>query len=316
LAASGYSLDDMVDAATRNEGRLKQITYFDMLRLNKAFPRYYWKGLKKNHLDFRNVEDIIRNFFRFESPLSTDGIEEYMRNAMTANDFKSLDADLFIIATRLNPIPGTYKDVFCKKDFHNAEFEAQYRSDVKISDAVAASCAVPGILAPRTVRTNSHSIDFIDGETRKTLSTHVARDAGADLIFVSHTYVPYTFKEEIGSLKKYGMYTVATQAVYILVSQKIENAKLIYGAKRDAVNSVKRFIKESKMPKNMARKLMKGLLKDLRYNPDLVQITTCPSDPEFFMKPHFSPDKDCAKRIIEHGYEQGLKDLSGYRFEL
>ena len=47
-------------------------------------------------------------------------------------------------------------------------------------------------------------IYYIDGEIRDTLSTHVAIDAGADLVIASHTHQPYHFQKEIGSLTEHG----------------------------------------------------------------------------------------------------------------
>jgi len=314
LAASGFSLDDMIDSFTRGEGKLKHITYFDLLSFNKSLPRYFLKGLKKNHLNIRCPEDIIKNLLRIESPFSTDGIEEYIRSVLPTNDFRKLKPELFITGTRLNPVEGFYKDVFCRHDFHNEEFQALYRSDIAISEAVAASCAIPGLLAPRTIKSNIGSIDFIDGETRKTLSTHIARDADAELIFVSYTHVPYEFKENIGSLKKFGIAVVLTQAINIALSQRIENAKLIYTAKKDALDAIKEYANKCSIPDDAAKKLAKYVAKRLRYNSKLVQVTTHPTDNEFFLEPYLDPSKDCAKKIINHGYEQGLKDLNMHGF--
>ena len=62
---------------------------------------------------------------------------------------------------------------------------------------------------------------YIDGEIRDTLSTHVASDHGCETIISSWTHTPYHWHDEVGSLIHYGLPAICTQAIYLLIQQKI-----------------------------------------------------------------------------------------------
>ena len=310
IVGGGFSLDEMIDAFTKEDSRLKKLRYFDLITFNRDLISDYIKGLMHNNFGFTGIESLISNLLRFNSPLSTDGIENYIKEILPVNEFWKLEKDVFITGTRLNPTKEIYKDVVCKKDFYNGDFETKYRSDVSIPDAVAASCALPGLLAPKRIKTSDEGfVDYIDGEVRKTLSTHIAKDNNADLILVSYTHEPYHLMDGIGSLKKYGMYANVVQSVFIGVSQKIKNAKFIHETKKDAIDSVYRFARRKGLPKKLTDELIEQLSKDIGFNRSIKYIFSHPTDPEFFMEANFNMAGDCAKRIIEYGYNQGLKDL-------
>lgn len=75
--------------------------------------------------------------------------------------------------------------------------------------------SLPPIFAPYPIRhTGGKQRYYIDGEIRETLSTHVAKDNGCDLLICSYTHQPYHFKEDIGSLFNYGIAAVVIQTVY------------------------------------------------------------------------------------------------------
>jgi NTE family protein len=87
---------------------------------------------------------------------------------------------------------------------------------VPVSQAVAASCSVPGIFRP-------YPIDgryFLDGEVVRTLSADVAVEAGADIVIISNIYRPEIRAEREGSVARRGWPGVLSQSMSILLTEK------------------------------------------------------------------------------------------------
>ncbi len=108
---------------------------------------------------------------------STHNLEHYLRQFLSergANSFRSLERELYIVATDLDT-------------GDRAVFGEGALADVPISQAVAASSAMPLIFEP--VRINGH--DYIDGGVRGTASLDVAIDRGAELIVCVNPLVPF-----------------------------------------------------------------------------------------------------------------------------
>ncbi len=311
LASSGYTLDEMVNSFTEGNGSLKRPGYLNLIGFNHSIIKDWLSGVRDNNFTYNGIENVPFNLLRISGIFSTNGIERYIKDVLISNDFKKLDHDLFVTGTRLNPTREIYKDIFCGKDFYNERRETKYRSDVSVSNAVAASCALPPLFAPRRIKTEKETIDFIDGEVRNTLSTHVAEDNGADLVLVSYTHEPYHFTDKIGSLKKYGLYPIIVQSIFISISQKIRNAMSAREANKIAIDTVYEFSESRNLPKNLADDLVEMLCARLNFNPDCKYMMSSPKDPLFFRQPNFNLSKDCASKIIDLAYKQGLEDLAG-----
>jgi len=120
---------------------------------------------------------------------SGSGIEEYTRMVLSdpdrTNDFRSLENELYIVATDLDTCERV---VFGEPDW----------SDVPISRAVRASTALPMVYKPTKVRDR----ELVDGGLVSTTNLDVAVEAGAKLIVVVNPLVPYhnDFVNQISTL--------------------------------------------------------------------------------------------------------------------
>ncbi|MBP8250889.1 MAG: patatin-like phospholipase family protein [Herpetosiphon sp.] len=117
---------------------------------------------------------------------STRQLERYLRRFLehrNGNTFANLQRELYIVATEL--------DTGGRAVFGNG-----YIEDVPISQAVAASSAMPIVYEP--VRING--VDYIDGGVRGTASLDVAIDQGATLIVCINPLVAFDNRErKLGS---------------------------------------------------------------------------------------------------------------------
>jgi predicted acylesterase/phospholipase RssA len=119
------------------------------------------------------------------------------------NHFEELTRELYIIATELD-------------NGHRAVFSAQ-TPDVPISEAVAASSAVPIIYKP--VRIGNKV--FIDGGARGNASLDVAIEHGAKLVVCINALVPFDSTGQPGAsgelISKRGLEAVSAQATRVML---------------------------------------------------------------------------------------------------
>ena len=130
-------------------------------------------------LSFSPVELAVALAEALPSGLYTgSGIEQYVREVLAepgrTNDFRELDAELYLAATDLDT---------CER----VVFGAAEWDDVPISQAVWASTAMPMLYKPVTVRGRT----FIDGGISSTTNLDIAVEAGASLIIVVNPLVPF-----------------------------------------------------------------------------------------------------------------------------
>lgn len=159
--------------------------------------------------------------------MTTSGVERYFRrNVLPTNRFADLAAELYIVATQVN---GARRVVFGPRDSLGAQGgydeSRAYYDNVPISQAVAATVAVPPLFAPYAITSPSSGkrFHYYDGEVRETLSTDVARDAGADRIIASSIWRPYSYDQRIGTLADLGLGTLTEQAIHQIVGQKVDS---------------------------------------------------------------------------------------------
>lgn len=161
----------------------------------------------------RRTLDAVRNPRQF-SPLdwmwnlleglptgvySGHGIEGYLRKLLSArgaNTFADLPKELYIVATELDT-------------GDRAVFGAGALRDVPVSEAVAASTAMPIVYEP--VRING--VDYIDGGVRGTASLDIAIERGAKLILCINPLVPFDNSDrKLGqSIADEGMQAIGNQ---------------------------------------------------------------------------------------------------------
>src|SRR5918996_1477249 len=129
-------------------------------------------------------EEMMRVLNRdLPSPLpkgiySGSGIERYVNEVLSdpdrSNDFRMLEQELYLIATDLD---STERVILGEGEW----------AEVPISEAVAASGALPGIYEP--VEINGR--EFIDGGILSTTNVDVAIERGAKFVVVINPLVPY-----------------------------------------------------------------------------------------------------------------------------
>jgi len=136
--------------------------------------------------------DLPAGFF------SLTALEVYMRETFAAfglkNSFAALDRELFIPAIDLD---RAQRVVFGRNGLR----------DVPISEAVAASSAIPGFFEPYTVRGR----DYVDGGVGFSGHADLAAEAGADVVIVVNPLVPNP-DGGVVPLRNRGLYTIMEQA--------------------------------------------------------------------------------------------------------
>lgn len=328
--AAGYDIDSVVEAFLQGSGQelvgfksrrekspqpgyLKPFGYSDLFAINVkgAKPSSILSGLfKKKPVVSGGLEVLLKQGFRVNGVFSTKNLEKYLReHCHPENTFSSLGVKLYVIATQLN---FSRKVVF-------GDFTETYKDDhlkianyAKVSEAVAASTALPPFFAPYPITDNrGREIYFFDGEIRDTLSTHVAADHGSDLVISSYSIQPYHFNKEIGSLHKYGMPVIFNQALYQVVQQKILTHIKQQKNTRQMINAVDGYLKEINLADEHREKLLEILKKRTNFNPDVdyIYIHPSPLDHEFFFADHFSLNPEILAKIVRAGFKAAMLAL-------
>ncbi|MBY0471830.1 patatin-like phospholipase family protein [bacterium] len=331
--AAGYSLENVfnsflgrapTDPADKIPKVLSRLTYNKMFKIRTGLA----KEQLSNVMLFRslftaliqgNWEMLTRlDWIKTTGIFSTGGIEQYMREeVLPSNRFEDYAADLFIVATQLN---HSRKVVFGKYSYQPPphDLTCQYDNDVAISEACAASTSLPFIFAPYQIRDqNDKSLYYIDGEVRDTLSTHVAVDAGADLVIASHTHQPYHFVKEIGSLTDYGLPAILIQSIYLLIEQKINNHVHSKKSEKEAILAVSNYCKQEKISDQHRLRILEILEAELHTKPevDTIYIHPSPSDANMFFREHFSLSPKLLGETVKSGFKAAIETLRKYDFE-
>jgi predicted acylesterase/phospholipase RssA len=332
--AAGYSLDQVFDAflgkkRTGDARPLRRLTYSTMFSLRKELGLLNTLGVLNDTSKIpalgkfvsRLAKDSYDNLFRWKwlkwsGLFSTAGIERYMReDVLPSNDFQRYEADLFIVATQLN---HSRKVVFGKYKYSPDDKTVTYYNDIGISDACAASTALPLIYAPYPIKNEKGaSAYYFDGEIRDTLSTHVGYDAGADLIIASYSHQPYHFSREIGSLHQYGMPAILIQALYLMIERKIRSATETHERNAIALDAVSRFFKEHNLSDELRVQCLDMLERKLacRKGVDYIYIHPKSTDHQMFFGEHFNLSARKMSEIVRIGFRSAIDVLRRYEFE-
>lgn len=260
--ACGYSIETIFDAYLQKGKNLilKPITYGTMLSLKSSTKQKKEDIASKFFKKVKGISnyaiDILHNrrLLKFSGIFTTAGMEAYMREILPSNSFKDYKASLYVVATQLN---HSKRVIFSKEIKASPESDPScvYDNSASISEAVAASLALPPIFSPYSIKNkNDQEIYYFDGEIRETLSAHVAEDAGADLIISSYTHQPYHYSREIGSLTKFGITAVGIQAIYLLVERKIQLSKYNRDRKRATLDAVVEYCRDAQIPEIHTKK--------------------------------------------------------------
>src|SRR5512140_3982445 len=149
-----------------------------------------------------------------------EGLEEWMRKwnsqAGRTNDFRHLRKVLRLVAVNLDSGETT-------------AFGCPGHENVPISQAVAASCAIPGLYRPVRI----DGVDYIDGGVRKTAHISLALRERCGLTICVNPLVPMRITNSesgirrLGSLRRRGMGTILDQVFRVTL-----HSRLKYGLSR------------------------------------------------------------------------------------
>lgn len=325
LIASGFPLEDIYRSFLgQRNASFQMLSYAQMLDFNLRDTLLRFLPRLPKSLSIRgsqSLEAVFQSMFTANGFCTTNKLERYLRRQLLpSNNFKDLASELYIVTTTLDN-PGR---LICgprelSADYRPAHFydaETRYITEVEISHAAAASMSLPPMFKPYPLRTSDGVVWTFDGEIRKTLSTHIAKDAGCDLIIVSYTHQPYTYREDIGSLIDYGIPSILIQAIYQLVESRIINARETHDMKRMVMEEIKAFAKKYSMGDEARDELLKILSLKLNFNPDIEYIFINPSSREedLFFSDHFNLSPAAMERIAESGFRSAIRVLKNYNF--
>jgi predicted acylesterase/phospholipase RssA len=164
------------------------------------FGRLVW-AIGKNTLRGRGcIPDILARAERDMPPgfFALTALERYMRQTFAAqgltNSFPTLRPTLLIPAVELDTAERV---VFGRGDLRH----------VPISDAIAASSAIPGFFDPYTIAGR----DYVDGGVGFSAHADLAAEEGADVVFVVNPLVP-AMVEDGAHMRARGVYTILEQS--------------------------------------------------------------------------------------------------------
>jgi len=323
--ASGYSLQAIISAFEKGaewdlkglrvedkfESRLHPISYSDIFSLNgKNWIKLVPNLLKGKSILSGGLEAMVKNGLKINGLVTAKGLERYVReNVWPENTFSSLGVELYIVATQLN---HSRKVIFGNFEKTSKIKHIGWANYATISDAVAASASLPPVFAPYGIENEfGKIIYYFDGEIRDTLSTHVAKDQGCDLVIASYSIQPYHYNENMGSLHEYGIPLIFNQALYQVVQQKIEAQISSQDAIDKIYHAIRGYFKQKGLPEEDMNKLLKIIEERADYRPDVdyLYIRPNPHDYEMFFADHFSLNPKILSKIVQTGFRSAINVL-------
>jgi NTE family protein len=149
------------------------------------------------------LRDLLDPGYLLSGAFSADKLERYLAKHLPINDFRRLPQPVFVTAVDLGTGQRTV-------------FGPGYNEGTPISQAVAASCCLPGIFRPYRIGDRY----YLDGEIVRTLSTDIAVGAGANVVIISNVYRPEERREGQRAVARSGAASVMRQTLNILLMEK------------------------------------------------------------------------------------------------
>ena len=149
------------------------------------------------------VSQLLDPGYLFSGAFSLDKLERYLARSLPINDFRELPHPVFVTAVDVDRATRTV-------------FGPGRGDRTPISQAVAASCCVPGLFRPYRIGDSY----YLDGEVARTLSADIAVEAGADVVIISNIYRPEVVPEGGRSVARKTAGRVLTQSLNILLTEK------------------------------------------------------------------------------------------------
>jgi NTE family protein len=162
-------------------------------------PRLYLSSF----LGGPSVDELLDPGHLLSGVFSIDRLERKLAGMLPINDFRSLSNQVFISAVDVDR-------------GERVVFGPGYRDDVPISQAVAASCCVPGLHRPYRIGDRY----YLDGEVVRTLSADLAVAAGANVVIISNVYRPEQRDPAARSIARSGIGAVLRQSLNVVLAAK------------------------------------------------------------------------------------------------
>ncbi|OFZ79616.1 MAG: hypothetical protein A2583_08025 [Bdellovibrionales bacterium RIFOXYD1_FULL_53_11] len=317
--AAGYSIQSILASFMQNDARnapapgdkpLTPLSYKKMFMLRPAIAREqaepFLSSIRLFSRKHQEQQKIPLQFkwFKATGIFSTGGIEKYLRDdVLTSNDFSDYLADLFIVATDLN---YSRKVVFGKSSIlPQSTPSCTYSGHATISEACAASTALPFVYAPYTIKSpDGTSVHYVDGEIRDTLSAHVAVDAGAELVIASYTHQPlHTPHGE--SLAGRGLPAILIQSLYLAFEDKITRAREDREDREAALAEIDGICRKNRVSPKVRDAIRAVFKQKLGLKPGVktIYIHPDPADEEMFFGEHFSLSAKNLQKIADAGFK-------------
>lgn len=272
MVASGMSLEDLCRFPITRE----DIFSWSGLRPLDYLRRVRRSCVRRTGRAFRPWHVSIRDLMTMRPRYSVDALERLVRERLLPglNDFSQLACELYILATALD----TPRTVVFGERRTPQKHDYIYLNSVSVSQAAAASMALPPIFIPCKITIGGVETYFIDGELRDPFVTNVAQDAGADCIITSSIYQPFQFADEIGSLIESGLGGIYMQSRDLSIDAKQRLNQLNRQRATDAIRAVDHLT--SRILSEEIRTTIIG---------ELERILECPQSTSFL---YVSPKKD------------------------
>ena len=209
-------------------------------------------------------------------------VERFLRDIFTrrgrSNDFRTLDADLFVVAVDLDSGEAV-------------RFGDSGWDDVPISQAVQASAALPGLYPPVEIFDKSgRGRHFVDGALRRTMHASVVLDRDVDLMLGINPLVPFNPGNDADAEAE---------------SHRFSDRRIAEGGLPGVLSQTLRTMLQSRM--------QVGLARYAQQYPDIDQMVFEPNaaDRELFYTNVFS--FAARRRISQLAYRNTLADLRNRR---
>lgn len=319
LMAGGFSPDDLYSSLSNNKrlgnSVLRPIAYLDVMGNNiyNNILSTFNSLIRTRKYKKLSIEGALQTILGLNGLFNTTNVGKYISKVMPTNDFKELISELYIVTTELD---NPNRIILGPKEL-NTTHSATFATDVSIADAAIGSMSLPFIFGPYKLNIDGKKVYVFDGEVRHTLSAHVAKDAGADLIIASYTHQPYKYNPDYGSLINYGLTSIMVQTIYQLVESKINESRSKHIVKEKVMDEVKDFFEEKNLPKELLYEFTERLQKRMEYNPDLdyIYISPEPDDTVMFFEDHFNLSLRSMGKIIRSGFKSAYNTFSQYEFD-
>jgi NTE family protein len=185
-----------------------------LAKLPYAFALALWSTLKSGRPQ-RVVNELQQLAVAvptgvFDNRAMERGVRELLSKPGRSNDFRKLNAPLFVIATDLD-------------SGETVEFGTQETAHVPISQAVQASSALPAVYPPVQIGARH----YVDGALNQTLHASSALHAGAKLVICVNPLVPFdgtAAARAQAHLAERGLPTVLSQTFRALIHSRLEKS--------------------------------------------------------------------------------------------